>query len=112
MPAAARMARALSSVPDFGAPTERLLPLRSASVLMPRILARHDLDVVRIDRRDAAQLVERRLEAGVLVALPGERQASPSVKAISPLPCCSRFRFSTEALVACTDGRLPGILSV
>ena len=30
-----RMARALSSVPDFGAPTERRLPLRSASVLMP-----------------------------------------------------------------------------
>jgi len=29
------MARELSSVPDFGAPTERLLPLRSASVLMP-----------------------------------------------------------------------------
>ena len=25
---------------------------------------------------------------------------SPSVKAISPLPCCSNCRFSTEALVA------------
>src|ERR1700712_564885 len=35
MPAAARIARELSSVPDFGAPTDRLLPLRSASVLMP-----------------------------------------------------------------------------
>jgi hypothetical protein len=29
------MAREFSSVPDFGAPTDRLLPFRSASVLMP-----------------------------------------------------------------------------
>jgi hypothetical protein len=35
MPAAAKMARALSSVPDAGAPTERLRPLRSSSDLMP-----------------------------------------------------------------------------
>ena len=35
MPAAAKIARAFSSVPEAGAPTERLLPLRSASVLMP-----------------------------------------------------------------------------
>ena len=35
MPAALRMARALSSVPDFGAPTDRRLPFRSSSVLMP-----------------------------------------------------------------------------
>ena len=31
----AKDARALSSVPDFGAPTEMRLPFRSASVLMP-----------------------------------------------------------------------------
>jgi len=35
MPAAPRIARAFSSVPDFGAPTEIDLPLRSLSVLMP-----------------------------------------------------------------------------
>ncbi|MCY1457277.1 hypothetical protein D9M71_745610 [compost metagenome] len=34
-PAAAKIARALSSVPDFAAPTEIRLPLRSAKVLMP-----------------------------------------------------------------------------
>jgi hypothetical protein len=33
------MARAFSSVPDFGAPTEMRLPLRSASVLMPESAA-------------------------------------------------------------------------
>ncbi|MNY37437.1 hypothetical protein D3C86_1720000 [compost metagenome] len=28
---------------------------------------------------------------------------SPSAKASSPRPICSRLRFSTEALVACTE---------
>jgi hypothetical protein len=54
------MARELSSVPDLGAPTERLLPLRSASVLMPL--------------SDVAQLVELGLEPCLLVALPGGLQ--------------------------------------
>ena len=35
MPAAAKIARALSSVPEAGAPTDRLLPFRSSSVSMP-----------------------------------------------------------------------------
>src|SRR3954451_21599834 len=35
IPAALRIARELSSVPDLGAPTDRLLPFRSARVLMP-----------------------------------------------------------------------------
>jgi hypothetical protein len=35
MPAPLKMSRALSSVPDFGAPTATRLPLRSARVLMP-----------------------------------------------------------------------------
>jgi len=34
---------------------------------------------------------------------------SPSVKAISPRPACSRFRFSTDALVACTCTFASGI---
>ena len=34
---------------------------------------------------------------------------SPSVNAISPRPACSRFRFSTEALVAWTDVFSDGI---
>ena len=77
MPAAARIVRAFSSVPDFGAPTEIFLPLRSASVLMPGVRAGHDLDVVGVDCRDAAQLFERRLEPGFLVAFPrvGQRVA-------------------------------------
>ena len=79
---------------------------------MPRILGGDDLDVVRVDRGDAAQLVELALEAGLLVAVPASARLSPSVKAISPLPCWSRLRFSTEALVAWTEGRLPGIFSV
>ena len=37
---------------------------------------------------------------------------SPSVKPTSPLPPWIRLRFSTEPLVACTDGRVPGTLSV
>ena len=32
------------------------------------------MDVVRVHRRDAAQLVERRLEAGFRIALPGVRE--------------------------------------
>ena len=35
MPSAPKMARALSSVPDFGAPTDRLLPFRSSKEAMP-----------------------------------------------------------------------------
>ena len=34
-PAALKMARAFSSVPDLAAPTDTRLPLRSARVLMP-----------------------------------------------------------------------------
>ena len=65
----------MSSVPDFGAPTERRLPFRSASVLMPDSLRGDHLDVVGIDGGDAAQLVELALEAGLLVAGPAQREA-------------------------------------
>jgi hypothetical protein len=46
-----------------------------------------DLDVVRIDRADGAQLVELGLEAGLSVAFQAAFSESPSVKAISPRPC-------------------------
>ncbi len=62
------MARALSSVPEAGAPTDRLLPLRSASDLMPDSWRGDDLDVVGIDGGDAAQFVELAGEAGLGVA--------------------------------------------
>ncbi len=74
MPAAARIVRALSSVPDFGAPTEMRLALEVGERLDAGVGARDDLDVVRIDGRDAAQLFQRRLEARFLVALPRIRQ--------------------------------------
>jgi hypothetical protein len=49
----------LSSVPDFG---QRLDAAFGGG---------DDLDIVRIDRADGAQLVQLGLEAGLLVALPG-----------------------------------------
>ena len=69
-PAALSTARALSSVPDFGAPDRDALALQVGQRLDARVGAGDDLDVVRVDAGDAAQLLERRLEAGFLVALP------------------------------------------
>ena len=50
------------------------LALQIGERLDARVGTRDDLDVVRVDRSDAAQFFERRLESGVLVAFPRVRQ--------------------------------------
>src|SRR5450755_4531189 len=87
------MARALSSVPDLGAPTEIFLPLRSASVLvaLPGVgqriaeresdLATTGLQQVQVLDRRLGRL-RRRLDAGHFLADDvGERDAERIVDA-------------------------------
>ncbi len=72
------------------------------------LLAGDDLDVVRDrSRRCRAACRACRGSRPRCCPRPPALTLSPSEKAISPLPCCSRFRFSTDALVACTWVRAP-----
>ena len=71
-----------------------------------------DLDVVRIDRADGAQLVELGLEAGLLVAVPGRLQRVAEREGDLAAALLQQIRFSTDALVAWTWVFTFGILSL
>ena len=70
IPAPRKMSRAFSSVPDLGADRDALA-LQVTERLDAGVGGGDDLDVVGVDGGNGTQLLQRRLEAGFLVAFPG-----------------------------------------
>ena len=105
MPAASRMRKAITSVALPGEPVEMCLPFRSASLLTPRALDRHQVHAVRIQHHQRAQrdlvalelvLALERVEAGIghreadigLVRCRSASGCRPNRRSLRPWPAC------------------------